>query len=437
MTNATQIVVIGVFIFFLVIAVIVFAAFGTTTSSEEAAQSEIWGVMPSSVFSNIANNLNAAKPGSINIKYREIDNSDFESTLVNALAEGTGPDAILIPSDLMVKLQKKLALISFDAYPQSDFKESFIQGAELLLTHEGTYGLPFLVDPLVMYFNRDILNSNGVASAPTSWEQVLALSEKLTTLSEDRTVLRSTVPFGDYTNVTHAKDILATLMIQSGNPLVIRDSAGKIKNLMAESSGAAVGAIETALDFYTQFADPLKPIYTWNRGLTESKQAFVNGDLAFYFGPASELLELQSKNPNLNFDVATIPQPQNANVKRTGGSVYSFAVLATSNNQRAALGALLTLTSPEVVALASNSTHLPPARRDLLSQVPGTGSGSVFYRSALWTTTWLDPDPVQSDKAFQSAVDSIVTGSERVTQSSKSLASKIDEIIRTSKINEF
>jgi ABC-type glycerol-3-phosphate transport system substrate-binding protein len=334
-------------------------------------------------------------------------------------------------------MQRKLALISFDAYPESDFKQSFIQGAEILLTKDGTYGLPFLVDPLVMYYNRDILNSNGVAAAPTSWEQILALSEKLTVLSEDRTIQRSTVPFGDYSNVTHAKDILATLMIQSGNPLVIRDSAGKIKNIMAENGGAAVSPIETALDFYTQFADPLKPIYTWNRGLTESKQAFVNGDLAFYFGPASELAEIQSKNPNLNFDVATIPQPQNASVKKTVGTVYSFSVLAASRNQRAALGALVTLTSPDAVTLAMNSTRLPPARRDLLSQVPGSGSGAVFWRSALWTTTWLDPDPKLSDEAFRGAVDSIVTGAERVTQSSKSLAGKIDEIIRNSKLNEF
>ncbi len=430
MTNATQIIVIGVFIFFIVIAVIVFAAFGTSTGSPSMVRVEVWGTMPSSVFTNIVNNLNSGKPGSINMVYREIAPESFESTFVNALADGQGPDAVLLPSELLAKEQKKLVVISYNLYSERDFKNNFIEGAEILLTPEGTYGLPFLADPLIMYWNRDILSAAGIATPPTSWEQVLALSEKLTVKSEDGSILKSAVPFGDYRNVSHAKSILTTLMLQSGSRLVARDNNGVIKNLMADNGQFVANPVDTALDFYVQFADPLKSVYTWNRSLPESKEAFANGDLAFYFGPASEYQEIQSRNPNLNFDVAIMPQPQNASVKKTAGRIYSFSVLASSPNQEAALNVISLLSSTDVVAMSSDSTSLPPARRDLLSVTPPTANRDVFWRSALWLASWLDPDPVKSDAAFQDSVDTIVTGRDKVEQTAKSLSAKIDELTR-------
>lgn len=430
MTNTTQIVVIGIFIFFLIVGVIVFAAFGTSNSTTSVVPVEIWGTMPSSVFSNIANTLNAAKPGTISIEYKQIDENQFESTLVNALADGNGPDAVLMPSELLLKEQKKLALISFSLLSERDFKDNFIQGGEVLLTDKGSYGIPFLADPLVMYWNRDILNSNSVSTPPTSWEQILSLSEKLTKLSEDKNILSSTVAFGDYTNVDHAKEVLSTLMLQSGSPLIVRASDGNIKNMMASNLGYAINPVQTALDFYTQFANPLKSVYSWNRSLPSSKEAFLNGDLAFYFGPASEYREIQTKSPNLNFDVAPFPQPQNAPTKKTGGTIYSFSVLAASKNQKQAFLEISILTGSDVATIASNATNLAPARRDLLNSLPTNALLNVFWKSASWITLWLDPDPSKSDDAFASSVNAVVTGRQKVEEASKVLAGQMDEVLR-------
>lgn len=430
MTNTTQIVVIGIFIFFLIVGVIVFAAFGTSNSTTAVVPVEIWGTMPSSLFTNIANTLNAGKPGTISINYTEIAPEQFESTLVNALADGNGPDAVLMPSELLLKEQKKLALISFSLLSERDFKDSYVQGSEILLTDKGSYGIPFLADPLVMYWNRDILNSNSIATPPTSWEQMLSLSEKLTKLSEDKSILSSTVAFGDYTNVDHAKEVLSTLMLQSGSPLIVRASDGNIKNMMASNLGYAINPVQTALDFYTQFANPLKSVYTWNRSLPSSKEAFLNGDLAFYFGPASEYREIQTKSPNLNFDVAPFPQPQNAQSKKTGGTIYSFSVLASSKNQKQAFQEISILTGSDVMTLAANATNLAPTRRDVLSNLPTNATLNVFWKSTPWITSWLDPDPIKSDSAFESSVSSVVTGRQKVDEASKTLSGQMDEILR-------
>ncbi len=49
--------------------------------------------------------------------------------------------------------------------------------------------------------------------------------------------------------------------------------------------------------------------------MSDSKNMFLAGDLALYFGFASELDDLKNKNPNLNFDVTLFPQTGDLNLK--------------------------------------------------------------------------------------------------------------------------
>ena len=57
----------------------------------------------------------------------------------------------------------------------------------------------------------------------------------------------------------------------------------------------------SVLKFYTDFADPLKDVYSWNKSFSNSRDAFSAENLVFYLGYASELQSLINKNPNQNF----------------------------------------------------------------------------------------------------------------------------------------
>lgn len=432
MKSATQYIVLGVFIFFLVVAVLVFAAFGTGNQSTKTATAVIWGTVPASVFTSITYNLNAQNPGALNVNYREITPEAFEQTLIEALADGQGPDAVLMSQEFLLKNERKLSLIPFTTISERTFKDSFIEGAEILLTPEGIYGLPFLVDPVVMYWNRDILASKNIAKPPQTWEELLALASQLTELTDDKSIKKSAVALGDYINIDHAKDILSALMLQAGSRMVVRDTAAPegAKNLTGNNEGFPTNPIVSSLSFYTQFANPLVSIYSWNRSFPNSMQMFVNGDLALYFGRASDLSSIRRKNPNLNFDVATLPQPQSAPSKKTFGNVYSFSILGSSQNKSGAFGTISLLTSAGIEKMASDLTGLPPADRSLLSVNPGTAAGDVFFRSALWTKNWLDPNPAQTDFIFKTAVDSIVTGKSRPVDAAGVMTNQMDEILR-------
>lgn len=431
-TNATQIIILGIFILFLVIGVIVFAKFsGGSSSTVSGDPVEIWGTLPESNMTLALQDIVGQKLANINIIYKEISAANFEQTLIESLADGTGPDVILIPNTLLLKNQKKFALIGTDVLSARDFKDSFVEGAESLMTSKGTYGLPILTDPLVMYWNRDILTSHNVARAPSSWEEVLSLTDLLTTRRDDRSIVKSAVALGDYMNVRYSKDILLALTMQAGGGIISRDANDAPLNLLnSDSVTNSIAPFETAMSFFAQFADPLKTVYSWNRSLPDSETAFINGDLAFYFGHASDAGDIRSKNPNLNYDVALLPQPKNSAAKLTSGVMYSFVILNTSKNKQAAYNNIFALTSSGPAQIISNAIGLPPARRDLLANLPGNSFGDVLWVSALWTKTWLDPNPTATAGIFASGVNDVVTGKLKATDAAKLIGQQIQELLR-------
>jgi len=88
--------------------------------------------------------------------------------------------------------------------------------------------------------------------------------------------------------------------------------------------------------FYTEFSKSNKDSYTWNRSLPPSRSMFEAGDLALYFGYASEYKAIKLKNPHLNFDVAMMPQVGPTATKLTFGRMYGVGVVSASKNQAGA-----------------------------------------------------------------------------------------------------
>ena len=429
--NTTQYVIIGVFIFFAIVGVVVFAGFGASNQTGSTTLNvSIWGTIPQLAVTRLVETINEAKPGTIVVDYQEFPSNNFESILTEALAEGTGPDIVIMPHPFLARQERKLLLIPWTSYSEALFKDSFVEAGEVFTTNSGTYALPFLVDPIVMYWNRDTFNSKSISKPPQLWGTVKDLAEKLTEVSDKKVIKKSTVAFGEYQNVVHTKEILSALIFQAGNPIVKRDVDGLDNVLNNVPDGAEMSGFDAAVSYYTQFADPLQPFYSWNRSLPTSEQMFLSGDLALYFGFASELRSLKEKNPNLNFGVATLPQAESAGVKATYGNVFGMAILGNSANKQGAFQAVMLLTGAGPISLASSLVGLPPVRRDLLAVLPGTASGDVFWKSALWAKAWLDPNPERTNLALKEMLESITSGRSRYEEATQLFVQKLDEELR-------
>ncbi len=101
-----------------------------------------------------------------NMVYTEVKEKDINQKLILALADGYAPDLLITPSEVVFANQNRLLPISKTTITETDFRNLFIDGASILIDSSGYLGLPLSIDPLVLYYNRDILSSNGFSDPP-------------------------------------------------------------------------------------------------------------------------------------------------------------------------------------------------------------------------------------------------------------------------------
>jgi ABC-type glycerol-3-phosphate transport system substrate-binding protein len=397
------------------IGLFVFATYSSSNRNQGVGDVEIWGSLPQTAVDAVLSELreNDSYAG---VSYRSFDAGSFDAAFTEALAEGRGPDLIFLSQEDIVTQRNRVLTIPFSRISERAFRDTFIEEGELFLTGNGILALPAVVDPLVMYWNRNLFSAAAIARPPQYWDEFYTLAPKLTVRDTSGNVTRSAVALGESHNIAHAKDILSAVVMQGGNAIVSSDSGGY--RVTFES-----GAAEAALLFFTEFANPGKSVYSWNRALPLSRDAFLGGDLAVYFGYASELFGIRAANPNLNFDVASFPvarPSENTSYRAaTFGTLHALSVARGSDNIEGALSVAQVLSGPDGSNVLSRSLSIPPARRDLLASEGADAVAELFRSAALLSRGWLDPAPAQSDAVFADMIESVTTGRARVSEAVK------------------
>lgn len=415
-----QIVLLGVFTFFAFLSLILLGGYEREQTTEELAYGQqviIWGTLDRDTFDDVFRDVTQEDKAFQVVQYEEIDEREFDNEFVNAIAEGRSPDMIVLPAEGLVKHRAKLLAIPYETYPVTNFRNTFVDGAEVFTMRDGIYGFPFAVDTLQLYWNRDTFASNGLAQAPTTWEEVVAtVVPRITQRDSSRNVLQSAIAFGEVRNVTHAEDVLMMLAIQSGSKLVRDTERGyrvELNDSTAENSRAP---LESALQFFTDFSNANSPTYSWNRAMPEDKNAFISGDLAMYFGYGSEAEDIDRKNPNLNFDVAPVPQGGAATALRTYGTFYGFAIPRASANPNGAYATAMKLTSGDVNDTLTRAFNMASPRRDVVAAGDGSPYRNAMLKSALIARTWLNPNPEATENIFRQMVEDVVSNRSRIGQ---------------------
>src|SRR3989338_4978830 len=161
--NKVQIALIVIALAATLVAVLIFAGLipGLGPSGQkETRQVLMWGTFPSRILQEAFQELERP-PKNIEVSYEEKDPATFEAELINALARQAGPDLVIFPAEFILKHKDKLASISSDLISERLFRDTFADGTETLIRPEGIIGLPFLIDPLVLYYNRDLFRDQA------------------------------------------------------------------------------------------------------------------------------------------------------------------------------------------------------------------------------------------------------------------------------------
>ncbi len=418
-----QIVIIIVFIALAIFGVLVFSGaipIGSNNAPGSLGTVVLWGTVKASTIAPLLEKFNTANPTFV-VKYAQKPADTFDQDLLEALALGAGPDMIFLPDNLAFHYANKIFTIPYESLPLATFKNNFAGAGEVFLTDKGILAFPLSIDPLMLYYNRSMLDSNAVVYPPASWDDLVNLLPKLNKKDDANKITKSAVAFGHFSNVVHAKDILAALFMQAGNQIV-SDKDGTFNSTLNESNGRNLGSV---LKFYTNFADPNKDVYSWNKSFPNSDLAFSKEDLAFYFGFASELQSLTSRNPNQNFGVAPIPQSKNANFKVTASRVTGIAILSSSKNFKTAFIAAGLLSGGDFASEFAVAEGVAPARRDLLKVKPANSYSPIFYDSALYAKSWLDPSSIDTDNIFRNMIDGVLSNNLTVETAISDASSKL------------
>jgi len=403
-----QIVITGLFVLFIVVGVGLFAAFGGAFGGGGIGSVTVWGTMDQETAGRFFDTVRATSPELQDVKYVERDPRTYREDLVNAMASGSGPDLFMVPQEEINFFADKVLPISYKTISQSAFFSSYVDAAQLFLVSQGTLAVPLYVDPIVMYWNRDLYAGAGISQPPSVWNDFLSVAPKISSLNTGAGFKRSAVALGEWQNIDHAKEILSTLFLQAGDSLVVRAQDDKLSLVFGYGSQGNAPA-ESALRFYTEFANPSKTTYSWNRSLPRSLNAFASGELATYFGFATDYARITERNPNLRFSVAVVPQ-LNPRAALTYGSVMGLAVPRTAYNPSGAAITALRLTSAEASAALVQLTGVTSARRDTPIDTSTNATLGVFAQSALISRGWQDPNPEATDEIFKAMIESVVSG---------------------------
>jgi ABC-type glycerol-3-phosphate transport system substrate-binding protein len=329
-----------------------------------------------------------------------------------------------------------------DTVSAATFANTYLDVGQKFAVQGGIKAFPILVDPLVMYYNVDILKSEGVLIPPTDWTEFANLTEKVVRRQDSGVIDRAYTALGEYDNIDHAKNILFAMLAQVGIKMSFYDTGlssyvSGFNKVPAETQGQQSSASRLTRDvilYYTEFANPTKASYTWNKSFSSSRDAFLSGDLAVYFGPGSEIEYIRTRNPNLNFAIAPIPQAY-PDKKATHGRVYSLAFMITSKNPNATYDSVMQFFNTyELNESLSQSIGLASARRDVLSksQLGKTSADyAVINSSAIYADTWLDPNADATDDVYSKMINSIVSGTQNVSDAINDTSERIDRLYLT------
>lgn len=420
-----QIITLIVFILAAIFGVLVFSGaipLGNNGNDSGASGTvTLWGTVKNGAISEALNAFNLANKG-FSVVYVEKSADTFSQDLLEALASGQGPDMFFLPDNLVFGYKNKTIPIPYDSFSVASFKKTFIGAGDVFLTKDGILAIPIAVDPLMMYYNRGMLDAKGVIYPPEYWDEFEDLAPRLTEKDANQKIIKSAVALGQFSNITHAKDIISTLFMQTGNPIVTEKDGAFVSALSSENKKYTPGSI---LEFYTGFADPLQSVYSWNRSFPNSSTAFSSNDLVFYFDYASEFLPLVTRNPNQDFFVAPVPQIRGESFKLTSARVTGIAVSSFSKNLNTAFYTANQMAKGDFAAQFATALGMVPVRKDLLARPPGDSYSPIFYSSALFARSWLDPSPKDTDDIFRSTVEKVLSNALTPDEAIKDADSKM------------
>lgn len=365
----------------------------------------------------------------VTVNIQRVRHNEFDSRLVNALADDVAPDIVSIQNTALRQYGSRLmpmpasvtvanitikgkyakepvVTIETNTMPTPRGVQNNLVTAvgEDVIIDGRLYGLPLAVDTLSLYYNKDLLDQAGIPVAPQTWTDFFDAVKQVTKFDDEGNILQSAVALGTSKNIPNAFDILSMLMLQnnvvltSGSQVTFADGINRSENHPTLQ----------ALRFYTDFAQPTKEVYTWNNKQGDALDAFVRGESAFYFGFAYDKDRIRARAPQMNLEV--LPAPQlNASRPENIANYWVQTVIKKTKHPDEAWDFIRFITNLENVKTYVDKTgQVSPYRVHIAEQQKDEIIGP-FAAQALFAKNWYRGKSIAATrKAFTDMIDQYV-----------------------------
>jgi ABC-type glycerol-3-phosphate transport system substrate-binding protein len=405
--------------------------------------------MNGSIFADLLNAYNLEKKASLRIEFqnRKYDEIDYYNTnIIEPLARDSGPDLFAVRNDdLPAYSSFATPLISFgndgtakaevekqaqakNIAAITDYKKSFVDIAvQDTIIKDQLFGVPLYVDSLQLYYNKQILNQKLYPDPVKSWEDLFA-QVKEGKLSREKSngngfdLSAISLGTGEYENkkpnILEYQDIIPLIMTQFGG--TIYDSKTNSVDFQYKNGDTALNNnLVKAIEFYTNFRDNTKDVYSWNESATSNVDEFLQGRLVYMIGYKELANTIDSRTTTLNYKIAPLPQIDNneSSAKTTFGRFFELLMsrkLANKDNpemlkRRACaedfLNFLTTLPAQKRFAELSG---MPSAHKAVITdQQKGDEPLRTFANGALFATGYYKPDVVLCERIWSQMIGKI------------------------------
>ncbi len=378
----------------------------------------------------------------VKIEYKKIPIKDYETQLLDAIASGRGPDLFSVGNAWMPKYFDKLAPSPEDKLSVADFEKAYYPiAAKDNIKDKRIYGIPYSIDTLALYYNTDLYGKADISEPPKTWDEVVgkpadpsrpseaAKPSMLAKLNnrQGNAFKQSAIAVGN-NQTQRSSDVLSLMMLQQRTAMTNDNRDQATFNLTQKVDGKDVHLGTEALRFYTSFADPRTPNYSWNGSLGDSVKAFAEGRTAMMVGYAYNIPTVERLNPNLKFDIAPVPQIGGSDPVNYA-SYWSEVVSKSSGHQDEAWEFIRFASEQEQLRLINENTKRIPARKEM---GPPQSRLETFKIQAETAVGWYQADYSKAEAIFADMITQVLSG-EDAQRAADNAANRQTEVLKAFK----